>query len=379
MMKTKKKLTKIDWGNTLFIVGYHLALLIGLPFYYLSHSPQKGLYLVAALLIYLPGLAISIGYHRLYSHKTYKTRPVIEVILLFFGSLATQGSALKWAYEHRHHHSYVDTDRDPYSIKKGFLFAHVLWLFTKAPPIDKKVVVDLYANKLLTFQHRFYALIMFATNILTTLFIGYLFNDYLGALVICWGIRLFFLHHFTWFINSAAHTWGSQSISKEHTAVDNYMLSFLTFGEGYHNYHHSFANDYRVGARWYQWDPAKWVIWTLSKFNLTKDLKRASYYRVKEKMLKVRTEEIKNMLKNSLPQQAHLLEKKVESGIQKLQEHILEIRDLIAKYHTYKKNSIQKDRIKSVKLKIKRMKKIIRKEWRDWNRLSKLIPRLKTT
>ena len=164
-MHTKEKLAAIDWGNTIFILGYHLALIIGLPFYYLSHSPAKGLYLVAALLVYLPGLAISIGYHRLYSHKTFKTHPVIETILLFFGSLATQGSAIKWGFEHRHHHAYVDTDKDPYSIKKGFLFAHILWMFKKAKPIDKKVVADLYANKLLAFQHRFYAPIMFITNI----------------------------------------------------------------------------------------------------------------------------------------------------------------------------------------------------------------------
>ena len=379
MMYIKEKLAAIDWGNTLFILGYHLALMIGLPFYYHSHSPAKGLYLVAALLVYLPGLAISIGYHRLYSHKTFKTHPVIETILLFFGSLATQGSAIKWGFEHRHHHAYVDTDKDPYSIKKGFLFAHILWMFKKAKPIDKKVVADLYANKLLAFQHRFYAPIMLITNILVTLLLGYLFNDYLGSLIICWGIRLFFLHHFTWFINSAAHTWGSQSISKEHSAVNNYILSFFTFGEGYHNYHHTFANDYRVGARWYQFDPGKWIIWLLSRFHLTRDLKRANYYRVKEKMLKVRTEEIKKMIKNSMPTQAHILEKKVEAGIQKIQDQIQEIRSLITKYQIYKKDRMSSEKIRSLKLKIKEAKKGIKRECKEWNSLSRSILHTKTT
>ena len=379
MMHIKEKLAAIDWGNTIFILGYHLALIIGLPFYYLSHSPAKGLYLVAALLVYLPGLAISIGYHRLYSHKTFKTHPVIETILLFFGSLATQGSAIKWGFEHRHHHAYVDTDKDPYSIKKGFLFAHILWMFKKAKPIDKKVVADLYANKLLAFQHRFYAPIMLITNILVTLLLGYLFNDYLGSLIICWGIRLFFLHHFTWFINSAAHTWGSQSISKEHSAVNNYILSFFTFGEGYHNYHHTFANDYRVGARWYQFDPGKWIIWLLSRFHLTRDLKRANYYRVKEKMLKVRTEEIKKMIKNSMPTQAHILEKKVEAGIQKIQDQIQEIRSLITKYQIYKKDRMSSEKIRSLKLKIKEAKKGIKRECKEWNSLSRSILHTKTT
>lgn len=139
----------------LFIVGYHLALCIGLPFYFVHHHPSWGICVMTAVLVYASGLSVTAGYHRLYSHSTYKTNRFVEAVLLFFSTVATQGSALKWASDHRKHHAYVDSDRDPYSIKKGFLYAHFLWLFEKAEPIDPKVVADLLKNRLIRFQHRF--------------------------------------------------------------------------------------------------------------------------------------------------------------------------------------------------------------------------------
>ena len=150
------KLSEIEWSATIFIIGYHLALLIGLPFYFIYQSTPVGLYIVSAVLLYVTGLGITVGYHRLYSHQTYKTNKIVEAIVLFFASMATQGSALKWAHDHRNHHAYVDTDRDPYSIKKGFWYAHILWMFRKLPPIDEKIVADLCRNKLVMFQHKFH-------------------------------------------------------------------------------------------------------------------------------------------------------------------------------------------------------------------------------
>src|SRR5205085_875743 len=144
----------------------------------------------------------------------------------------------------------------------------------KADPINNKLVTDLLQNPRVMFQHRFILPLMFGSNALVWFITGWLFHDFLGAFVITVGLRIFALHHFTWFINSLAHTWGDKPFCQEQTAVNNAVLSLLTFGEGYHNYHHVFAKDYRNGVRWFHFDPAKWLIWTLSKIGLTKDLRR---------------------------------------------------------------------------------------------------------
>lgn len=369
------KRAQVEWSVTIFIIGYHLALLIGLPFYFIHNSPAGGLFGVAAILLYLSGLAVTVGYHRLYAHPTYKTNKFVEAVLLFFGSMATQGSALKWAFDHRNHHAYVDTDQDPYSIKKGFAYAHILWLFRKTKPIEKKIVADLYRNKLVLFQHKFYVPLMVLTNILATFFVGYLFNDYLGAFVITWGIRLFFLHHFTWFINSLAHTWGSQSFSQEHSAVDNYCISLLTFGEGYHNYHHTFANDYRNGIKWYHFDPTKWVIWILSKCKLATGLKRVSPFQVQERILLDQKSEISKLQFSN----KDVVEDSVEKITKCLLSKLSDIRKLTAQYHSSKKSNESKDKLLQLYHNIKLMKKSFKDDWKAWKKFSKTVMRLKST
>src|SRR5690606_15880861 len=124
------------------------------------------------------------------------------------------------------------TDRDPYSIKKGFWYAHFGWLLYKQEEIDPKVVSDLLQNPRVMFQHRHPIASMVVTNALATVFFGWLCGDFLGAFVIALWLRLFCLHHCTWFINSLAHTWGDKPFCQEQTAVNNLILSFLTFGEG---------------------------------------------------------------------------------------------------------------------------------------------------
>jgi len=246
------RLSDYNWRPaSMFVLGYHIVLLFMLPLYFYYCSASWAMWVTSIVLYFATGMSITGGYHRFYSHQTYKAHPLVEGLLLFFGSMACQGSALRWSYEHRIHHAYVDTDRDPYSIKKGFWFAHIFWIFQHPAPIENKVVSDLMRNRLVMFQHKYYPYLMFSTNIMAFLLVGWLLNDYLGAFVVSWWLRLFALHHSTWFINSLAHTWGARTFSSEQTAVDNFVISLLTFGEGYHNYHHTFANDYRNGIRWY--------------------------------------------------------------------------------------------------------------------------------
>lgn len=368
-MKSKQK---YDWAVISFIVGYHLALLIGLPIYFINHSPSWGLCVTAGVLMYVSGMSVTAGYHRLYSHLAYKINPVVEAVLLFFATVATQGSAIKWASDHRKHHAFVDTDRDPYSIKKGFMYAHVLWLFHKAEPIDQKVVADLYKNKLLVFQHKYYAALMFTTNFLVFLFFGYLFNDYLSSFVFIWGVRMLTLHHFTWFINSLAHTWGSQKFSTEHSAVDNYLMSIFTFGEGYHNYHHTFASDYRNGIRWFHFDPTKWLIWTLSKFKLANGLRRMSNMRIQEAIVHEQKSDLLAVVKEYLSTNRAIAEEKIEKITTDLLTKFNSFLQLKEQYKSHKSLG-DKDALKQLGVEIKEMKKSLQSDWQDWKHFCREI------
>src|SRR5262245_54781964 len=121
---------KIKEFNTIpatFLISYHLFLIIALPIYLYCTIPGWGIWIAALVLLYITGISITGGYHRYYSHRAFKAHPFVEPFLLFFGSMSAQGSVLRWGYDHRVHHAFVDTDKDPYSINKGFWYAHCLW------------------------------------------------------------------------------------------------------------------------------------------------------------------------------------------------------------------------------------------------------------
>lgn len=358
----------------IFIITYHILLVIGWFFYFAYFTPSLPLIGVSVVLLFLTGMSITGGYHRLWSHTTYKTNSVVEFFLLFFGSMACQGSALRWAYDHRLHHAYVDTDRDPYSINKGFWYAHFLWLFKKPAEIDNKVVSDMVKNPMVMFQHRHYPICMVGSNLMMFLLVGFLLGDFLGAFVISWWTRLFFLHHSTWFINSLAHYWGTQSFSQEHSAVDNYVISLLTFGEGYHNYHHTFANDYRNGIKWYHYDPTKWLIWTLNKLGLTHNLKRMNSYHIKERIIREQKNEILEMIGESLDSRKDELVTYVTKISEEILEKITLARQLVEKYVAHKRTkSTSKDTLKEMKAEIKTVKRGIREDWKACKQFYKYV------
>jgi len=348
-------------GNILFIGGYHLFLLIALPIYFLTVGvPSGALIGISVALVFLSGLAITAGYHRLYSHLCYKASPIVEPILLFFGSVATQGSALQWCHDHRLHHAFVDTDKDPYSVKRGFWYAHIWWMMRNKRDIDPKVVSDLMRNKLLVFQDKHYVFCMLASNAIVFLTVGWLLNDYMGAFLFAWWVRLFTLHHTTWCINSLAHTWGTHQYSREHSAVDNYFISLLTYGEGYHNYHHTFAQDYRNGIRWYHFDPTKWLIWLLSKLRLARDLKKVNDFRIAKQLIAQHKETLVNRLKNTLQLD---LEKRISLKAELLIERLNTLQSLYEKYKTIPREQLRK------------AKKEWKEDWKQWRQLIRLAHR----
>lgn len=370
-----QKNKKINWGPASFLIIYQVLLLAALPFYFVYGTLHIGTIAISIALLYATGLSITGGYHRYFAHKTYKTHPAIEFFLLFFSSMACQGSALRWSFDHRLHHAYVDTPKDPYSIKKGFWYAHCLWILEKPQTIDKKVVPDLYKNKLVMFQHYFYPYIMVLTNLMTFFAVAWMTGDNWGAFFIATWLRIFTLHHFTWFINSLAHTWGDKPFSQEQSAVDNYIISLLTFGEGYHNYHHTFANDYRNGICWFHFDPTKWLIWSLSKLGLAYGLKQIDSITIKKRMVI----EHKNLLMEKLSQlwseSKYEWEQQVLEISERLMAHINYFNQLIEKCEQMKADALNHEMMEDLQQEIKSLKKSLRNDWKTWTALSRKILR----
>jgi stearoyl-CoA desaturase (delta-9 desaturase) len=291
--------------------------------------------------------------------------------------MAGQGSILRWANDHRLHHKHVDTDLDPYSIKKGFWHAHILWLFEKPEPIIPGLVADLKKNKWIVFQDKYYSTLFFLSNTMVSLAIGWWLNDFIGAFFLAWWVRLFAVHHCTWFINSLAHTWGSKSYYKELSAVDNYIISLLTFGEGYHNYHHYFASDYRNGIKWYHFDPTKWLIWVLNKISMANNLKRFDEYRVKKQILK----NDRNLMTDHLVQLPNLendrLEHKIMDLFESISQKMSEVKRLKEKYQDFQKAKKPSKVIEDIKHEIAKTKQKLSNDLQNWQLLFNVIMKLK--
>jgi len=269
-----------NWVNILFFLFTSLGGLVAAPIYVINNGLAISEIVLFLFFVTASAMGITVGYHRLFSHKTFKANPAIRFLLLFFGAAAFEQSALEWCSQHRNHHRYVDTDKDPYSINRGFFYAHIGWLVFWKHTHDFDNVKDLEKDSLLMHQHRFYLLWAIGAGILTPLLLGLLTGHLLGALLISVCLRLTLVYHSTFFINSICHMFGASTYDIHATARDNFLIAFLTFGEGFHNFHHRFPGDYRNGVRWYQWDPSKWLIALLAKLGLASSLKRVSQFRI---------------------------------------------------------------------------------------------------
>jgi stearoyl-CoA desaturase (delta-9 desaturase) len=286
----------INWLNMVFILGTLLIALVATPWYLIKVGlgwPEATTFVVIWLLV---GLSVTAGYHRLFSHKTYQAAWPVRLALLVFGAGALENSVLNWCADHRIHHAHVDHDRDPYNITKGFWWAHMGWIFFKNEPIPRSVVRDLEEDPLVLWQDKYYALIGLSVALGIPLIVGLLTGRVLGCLLIGGVLRIVVSHHGTFFINSLCHMVGSRPYSQEHSARDSPIMAVLAFGEGYHNYHHSFPFDYRNGVKVWQFDPAKWMIWTFSRVGLASDLRRAPEAAVLKAKVEVQFEHAKERL-----------------------------------------------------------------------------------
>lgn len=192
------------------------------------------------------------------------------------GAGAVEGSIRWWARDHRAHHRFTDTEKDPYSVEKGFWYSHMGWMVIKQNPkrIGRTDITDLNEDPIVVWQHKnFLKVVTFMGLIFPTLVAGLGWGDWWGGYVYAGILRTFVVQQATFCVNSLAHWLGEQPFDDRDSPRDHVITAFVTLGEGYHNFHHEFPSDYRNAIQWYQYDPTKWVIWTCKQLGLAYDLK----------------------------------------------------------------------------------------------------------
>jgi stearoyl-CoA desaturase (delta-9 desaturase) len=285
MTSAPLKKAPINWTASITLIGTPILAIILIPLYAYYYDFSVSAWVSLFFLLALSSLGITAGYHRLWAHRAYEAALPLKILLMIGGTFAVQNSILFWASGHRTHHRHVDdVDQDPYSIKRGFWYAHLGWMIRDHSPSepDYKNAPDLINDKLVMFQHKYYVPMVIAVHVGLLGGVGWAVGDVWGVVLLGGLLRLIISHHVTFFINSLCHMWGKRPYTDENTARDNFVLAILTWGEGYHNYHHIFQYDYRNGVKWWQYDPTKWLIWTSSKLGLAKNLRRIPSFNIQK-------------------------------------------------------------------------------------------------
>lgn len=270
-----------NWHKHLNWLNITLVLIIpsiGWLIFLLGWIPLRYNTLLFSVFYYgLGGVSITAGYHRLWSHRSYSAIWPLRLIFAIFGAASVEGSIKWWGHSHRIHHRYTDTFRDPYDARRGLFYSHMGWMILKPNPKyrARADISDLIDDWIVRVQHRYYIPIMILSAfVIPTIVCGVWFNDYWGGFLYAGILRIFMIQQATFCINSMAHYIGTQPFDNRRTPRDNWLTALVTFGEGYHNFHHEFPTDYRNAIRWYQYDPTKILIYLTSCIGFSYDLKK---------------------------------------------------------------------------------------------------------
>lgn len=233
-----------------------------------------GMYAVTAV-------GITVGFHRLLTHRSFETIPAVKFALAVMGSMAVEGSVFKWVGLHRLHHRHSDTPEDPHSPHNhgsgvwgtllGFWHAHIGWCFHPEPAGRNDCVKDLARSPSLSVASALWPLWILLGLLIPTVIGGLIQLSWLGALTgLIWGglLRIFLVHHVTWSVNSACHLWGRKEFDSPDESRDNFVFGLLALGEGWHHTHHAFPTSARHGLRWWQIDMSYWLIRTMERLGL---------------------------------------------------------------------------------------------------------------
>ncbi|MBL8826001.1 MAG: acyl-CoA desaturase [Planctomycetaceae bacterium] len=222
---------------------------------------------VMGVMYLVSGLGITVGYHRLFTHRAFEATPALQAVLAISGATAVQGPLLQWVAVHRRHHRYSDHHGDPHSpktlgsnvgaIMRGFWHAHLGWLFVRNVPDLAGYVKDLRRNPLLMQIDRLFVVWVALGLLIPAALGGWLTGTYAGAIRgFLWGglVRVLLVSHVTWSINSVCHLWGSRPYPTRDLSRNNVLFGWLGLGEGWHNNHHAYPTSARHGLKWWQFD-----------------------------------------------------------------------------------------------------------------------------
>ena len=368
--------SRINWLNTVLLVSTPILAVMGIIlhwFYFETPGWTEAIMFVS--FYYACGLSITVGYHRLFSHRSHDASWPLVLFYSFFGAGAFQNSIIEWCSDHRNHHKSTDSDQDPYSASRGFWHSHMGWIMIEEDTFknDFANVKDLAASKIISWQHRNIFLIGAFSGIILPAFIGFLIGGIATAVgCFVWGglVRLVFVHHGTFLINSAAHIWGTQPYSEENSSKDSFWLAFLTFGEGYHNFHHTFQADYRNGHKWYHFDPSKWWIGMFTFMGLKSNLKKTPKHSIEVAKLDMKFKKTANKL-SSKNIDVRIFEKKVSTYRESMRSCLFEIHKAKKELKSAMKNQTDstRERIAEIKQSYNQIKDELKVLFREMNTL----------
>lgn len=264
---TSTKLNR-DWAVIVFMAIIHIAALF-------AFLPSTFSWPAVGLAVFLHwvtgGLGITLGWHRLVTHRSFQTPQWLEYFLVFCGTLAMQGGPIWWVGLHRHHHLYSDQNVDHHDSSKGFWWSHMGWMMREVPAEGEvpRFTKDISGDPFYQFLDKYF----FAIQVV---FAGLLYL--IGGLpFLFWGVfvRLVLVYHTTWFVNSATHKFGYRTYDSDDRSTNCWWVALLTYGEGWHNNHHMYQYSARHGLKWWEIDMTWMMIQLLQKVGLAQKVKLA--------------------------------------------------------------------------------------------------------
>jgi stearoyl-CoA desaturase (delta-9 desaturase) len=259
---------KINWVNTLFFIGLHIGALFALipsNFSWRAVGVALFLYWVSG------GLGVTLGFHRLVTHRSFQTPKWLEYFLVFCGTLTCEGGPIEWVGIHRIHHLHSDTGNDPHDSNKGFWWSHLGWMIYHSPAHAEvpRFTKDISDDPVYQFLQKYFIFLQIALG-LVLFFLG-------GWSFVVWGIfvRIVWVYHCTWLVNSATHKFGYQSHESGDRSTNCWWVALLVFGEGWHNNHHAYQYSARHGLEWWEIDITWMTIQLLQLLGLATNVKLA--------------------------------------------------------------------------------------------------------
>ena len=271
---TAKK--SLNWNTSIFMILFHAGAIAAL--FMLS---WKALIATVVLWWVSGSLGIGMGFHRLLTHRGYKTPKPVEYFLTFCGLLALEGGAINWVVTHRIHHAHTDVEGDPHTPRDGRWWSHMGWILRGTaqqhePQVMQRYAPDLMKDPIHVWMNRLYFVPLILCGLLLFAWGGW------GAMFVGVFLRVTVGLHFTWLVNSATHLWGSRRFVTNDDSTNSWWVALLSFGEGWHNNHHAHPRAARHGLAWYEVDINWYGIRVLQFLGLAKDIRVISKSQIAE-------------------------------------------------------------------------------------------------